>query len=495
MLPVVRIDAWLRQGRDGAVTRAASGEPPIHFFAHQARAGATGAREDFEQMIALLVEAVRGDARLVFANGGDWGIDALVGDLNGQITIWQAKYFPHGVTRNHRRQIEDSFASAVRNARQHGYQIQEWVLCVPSSFDPQMAQWWDSWGPTRTRLTGVRLVLWDETALRSQLMQPAARYVRRAYYHPYRESGDSGGPERLEPVTIRTERPRQSPAHAPRSWCGGDEHRIGARSYLLHDDAAEQVSNDHSWSWREATADRVQHDPLRVRIRQLRLIRDTPAAQRRREEMRAQGRLLRKLNGGAGLPSFDDLAEDAASTTLVTVLPSGPTWRQAFGPTGTPLARFAAAGVLGAAADVCAAVTVLHGEGASHRALGPDSIVLCGRTRRATLVDGGLAALTPQPGEGVPGYRAPEQHRGNGSAAPVDVYQLAALVYHTMTGHPPSPHATPPIRTTLPELPDHVDNLLLRCLDPDPSRRSTETRALAGAFRAGRRLLSQGGTP
>lgn len=447
-------------------------------------------------MIALLVEAVRGDARLVFANGGDWGIDALVGDLNGRVTIWQAKYFPHGVTNRHRGQIEASFASAVRNASQRRYQIQEWVLCVPSSLDPQMTQWWDNWRQTQTRVTGVRLVLWDETALRSQLMQPAARYVRRAYYDPYQDTHaeDLDDPKRSGPIMIPLASPRQPPEHAATPWRGGDERRIGTHRYLLHADSVEQVSNDHAWSWREATADRVQHDPLRVRLRQLQLVRDTPAAQRRRDEVRAQGRLLRKLVATDGMPSLDDLTEEAAATTLVTVLPAGPTWRQAFGPTGTPLARFAATGVLGAAAEVCATLAVLHGEGASHRALGPDNIVLTGRTRRAALVDGGLAGLTPQPGEGVPGYRAPEQHRGGGSAAPVDVYQVAALVYHTMTGHPPSPYATPPIRASLPEFPEHLDDLLLRCLDPSPSRRPAGPRALADAFRAGRRLLSQGGT-
>ncbi|MBE1489709.1 serine/threonine-protein kinase [Plantactinospora soyae] len=447
-------------------------------------------------MIALLVEAVRGDARLVFANGGDWGIDALVGDLNGRVMIWQAKYFPHGVTNRHRGQIEGSFASAVRNASEHGYRVQEWVLCVPSSLDPQMSQWWDSWRQTQARLTGIRLVLWDETGLRSQLMRPAARYVRRAYYHPYQDAGDedSDHPKSPESVTVTSALPRQPFDHTATPWVGGDERRIGAHRYLLHADSVEQVSIDHSWNWREATADRVQHDPLRVRLRQLQVVRDTSTAQRRRDEVRAQGHLLRKLGGRGGLPSLDDLTEEAAATTLVTVLPSGPSWRQAFGPTDTRLARFAAAGVLGAAAEVCATLAVLHGAGTSHRALGPDSIVLTGRTRRAALVDGGLAVLTPQPGEGIPGYRAPEQHRGGGCATPVDIYQVAALVYHSMTGHPPSPYATPPIRASLPEWSEHLDDLLLRCLDPDPSRRPVGPRALAAAFREGRRLLSQGDT-
>jgi hypothetical protein len=45
----------------------------INFAVHQARAGSAGAREDFEQMIGLLVRVVSGqDARLVIAPG-DWG--------------------------------------------------------------------------------------------------------------------------------------------------------------------------------------------------------------------------------------------------------------------------------------------------------------------------------------------------------------------------------------------------------------------------------------
>jgi hypothetical protein len=66
----------------------------ITFASHQARAGMAGASEDFEQMLGLLVRATSGEASLVFANPGDWGIDVLVGDLRGRVTVWQAKYFP-----------------------------------------------------------------------------------------------------------------------------------------------------------------------------------------------------------------------------------------------------------------------------------------------------------------------------------------------------------------------------------------------------------------
>ena len=77
-----------------------AGEAAINFAAHQVRANTHGAREDFEQMIALLVKAVRpGVVRVIAANPGDWGIDVFLGELGGQITVWQSKYFFPEVTK------------------------------------------------------------------------------------------------------------------------------------------------------------------------------------------------------------------------------------------------------------------------------------------------------------------------------------------------------------------------------------------------------------
>src|SRR5450432_3669261 len=105
------------------------GDPMINFAAHEDRAGRAGAWADFETMLGLLVAAVENtDAHLVYAYPGDWGIDVLVGSLNGMARVWQAKYFPNGATEHQQDQIRDSFASAVTAAQQHDYTVQEWVL-------------------------------------------------------------------------------------------------------------------------------------------------------------------------------------------------------------------------------------------------------------------------------------------------------------------------------------------------------------------------------
>ncbi|MET8365314.1 MULTISPECIES: hypothetical protein [unclassified Micromonospora] len=102
----------------------ATGEPPINFRAHEVRTGnSAGARDDFEQMLAMLVRATHPGARLIAANPGDWAIDVLVGDLAGAVVIWQAKYFMPLVTESHQAQIRESFTSALKAAQEHGHQV------------------------------------------------------------------------------------------------------------------------------------------------------------------------------------------------------------------------------------------------------------------------------------------------------------------------------------------------------------------------------------
>src|ERR1700761_8244377 len=157
----------------------------INFIKHETRAGNQGAREDFEQMIGLLVQATHGYAHLVFANPGDWGIDVLVGDLNGRVMIWQAKYFIREFKQSQKSQVDESFQSAMRNAARQGYIVDRWTLCVPLSLDAPTLRWWQDWQARREREhPGMSGELWDETRLPSLLIPPQAIHVRRAYYEP-----------------------------------------------------------------------------------------------------------------------------------------------------------------------------------------------------------------------------------------------------------------------------------------------------------------------
>src|SRR5690348_10537787 len=196
----------------------------INFIAHEARVGKQGAREDFEQMLGLLVQATHDRAHLVFADPGDWGIDVLVGNLNGRVTIWQAKYFIQGFKQPQKRQVNESFQSAMQNAARWGYTVDHWILCVPLSLNAPTLQWWQDWQAMREREhPGTSVELWDENKLRSLLIQPEATYVRRAYYEL---SGGSNAAE--QPLTLPVPR---AVTLAP-SWQGGAECELGDEVYL-----------------------------------------------------------------------------------------------------------------------------------------------------------------------------------------------------------------------------------------------------------------------
>jgi hypothetical protein len=124
----------------------------------------------------------------------------------------------------------------------------------------------------------------------------------------------------------------------------------------------------------------------------------------------------------------------------------------------------------------------LHRLGTSHRNLSPESIIVAGNGQFA-LRDFGLAAVVFRPGEGPASYQAPEQAFGSRLSGPgpaTDVYQLAAVTYHLVTGRIPGRNA-PPARH--PGLPDSVTDIISAALAHNPADRP-RTRDLRLALNA-----------
>jgi hypothetical protein len=457
----------------------------INFSVHEVRAGKNGAPEDFEQMLGLLVQATYGEASLVSASPGDWGIDVLVGDLHGRVTIWQAKYFIREFKETQKGQVRKSFAAAFKAAGEHGYTVDRWVLCIPCSMGPKETQWWQDWKVARQRETGAIIDLWNETELRKLLLRPEAGHVRRHYYNPYRQDGAADEPgESLPAPPVGADREQ--------AWAGGTELRLAGSVYLLHGEPTERSSRDMSWVWREATADLIEPGGGRVRLRQVEIVRRVAAAEHQHAGLRAQARLLTRMSGRASLPRLLETVAEKDRVTVVTAHPRGGSWAEVFGPGRAPADRFTAARVLAAAASLCAPLDALHECGASHRALHPGAI--CAEGDRCFLRDAGLAEIPAATDEGETTYRAPEQYRAPyATGAWTDIYQLAAITYHTLTGHPPSSTGSPPVRAALPGFPEQADRILLGALDADPARRPAGVTALSSALRAGRAELSRAG--
>jgi eukaryotic-like serine/threonine-protein kinase len=164
------------------------------------------------------------------------------------------------------------------------------------------------------------------------------------------------------------------------------------------------------------------------------------------------------------------------------------------------------------ARQVVAGMVAAHGAGIVHRDLKPANIMI-DADGEALVMDFGIARSAGGPGGGPapkrelqPGdlqrqaifgetvsgavvgtvqYMAPEQAKGRPADQRADIYALGLIFYDMLVGKARAGHAQsaiaelqarmqeapPPVRTLVPEVPEAVDRLIARCLDPDPEKR------------------------
>jgi serine/threonine protein kinase len=166
------------------------------------------------------------------------------------------------------------------------------------------------------------------------------------------------------------------------------------------------------------------------------------------------------------------------------------------------------------ARQLCAGLAAAHSEGVLHRDLKPANVMIDGRGR-AKITDFGLASATAgisgdEAQVGTPQYMAPEQMAGRKLSERTDIYSLGLVLYELFTGKrafdakdmndlarmqgstPTSPSAH------VASLNPVIEQAILRCLDPDPTKRPSSAASLAAAFPGGDPLamaMAAGETP
>ena len=167
---------------------------------------------------------------------------------------------------------------------------------------------------------------------------------------------------------------------------------------------------------------------------------------------------------------------------LVMELVDGVTLRQALDNGG-----FTPAEALALVPRICEALQYAHDQGVVHRDIKPENILL-DRSGAPKIVDFGLALLTGPATEtrltryarvlGTPHYMAPEQiehpsevdHRA-------DIYALGVVFYEMLTGELPVGRFPPPSQKV--EVEVRLDEVVLRTLEKEPSRRYQQARELS----------------
>jgi serine/threonine-protein kinase len=166
------------------------------------------------------------------------------------------------------------------------------------------------------------------------------------------------------------------------------------------------------------------------------------------------------------------------------------------------------------ARQLCAGLAAVHERGLLHRDLKPANVMLDGRGK-VRLTDFGLAGEFEgqAAGEivGTPAYMAPEQLAGGPASVQSDIYALGLVLYEVFAGRRAFEGATiadqrrpqqqallPPLASSSSGIDPAIDEVIVQCLAPDPSRRPASAIAVAAALPGGDPLaaaLAAGETP
>jgi serine/threonine-protein kinase len=152
------------------------------------------------------------------------------------------------------------------------------------------------------------------------------------------------------------------------------------------------------------------------------------------------------------------------------------------------------------AREVLDALEYMHSHGVVHRDLKPENIML-DEAGRVKIIDFGIAACASarrltfgklSQVMGSPDYISPEQVKNKPAGARSDLYAIGVILYEMLTGETPFHGANPfsvmnarlvtaprPPSEINPEIPPGLQEIVLRALERDPSRRYASAREFA----------------
>ena len=143
------------------------------------------------------------------------------------------------------------------------------------------------------------------------------------------------------------------------------------------------------------------------------------------------------------------------------------------------------------------ALVYAHAGNLIHRDIKPGNIMITD-DGTVKLMDFGLAKIIHDTSQyatkviGTPYYMSPEQIKGEKISFETDIYAVGVVLYEMLTGSPPFQkgdiyyhhlHSQPPSpKDAVPDIPDKLSGIVLKCLQKEPERRFPSTSELLSAI-------------
>jgi len=195
-----------------------------------------------------------------------------------------------------------------------------------------------------------------------------------------------------------------------------------------------------------------------------------------------EARLLSRLRHPRVVEVLDHFQDDSGMYVVMELVRGEDLGRTLArrGDPGLPLQE-----VLAYAAQACDALRYIHEQSIVHRDVKPQNLIV--GQQGVVLVDFGIARELADAGTGTraigtPLYMAPEVLVGESVSPRSDVYGLAATIWASLAGRPPSYHEPDSLRKLVPDVTPELEETLRRALDPRPERRIASAEALATAL-------------
>jgi hypothetical protein len=196
-----------------------------------------------------------------------------------------------------------------------------------------------------------------------------------------------------------------------------------------------------------------------------------------------------------------DIGQEGESHYLILEFVDGPNLSGLI--SSQPDRRCDAATTLRIGSQVCQALECAHSRGILHRDIKPENIMITS-DGLPKLMDFGLARALGGPKltqrgviVGTPAYLPPEQALGKHIDARSDLYSLGCVLYEMATGRPPFPGDDPvkvifshindlPVmpRRIAPEIPEALEQVILKLLAKDPDKRYQSAGELSQALKS-----------
>lgn len=146
-----------------------------------------GARAVFAELVNQCVRTIYPNARSIRPSPGDEGIDTFFGELDGDLHIWQSKYFCDGVGTSQQAQIRASWKSCTES--DYIERVARWTLCIPIELSVPELRWWQRWRKREAEKWNCQIELWSRSdfvgfSCRPDLSGVFAAALQRGVSHP-----------------------------------------------------------------------------------------------------------------------------------------------------------------------------------------------------------------------------------------------------------------------------------------------------------------------